>query len=359
VKLAAAAGAVHASGGGPLPGSATARSQPPATSSTPKVTAIVPARRLDDHGRRCVARLLAFGNAVEVIFVSDEDAPDLDPRATLVVSGAVSVGRKRQQALELARGGYVALIDDDAYPGAEWLRSVVEALERDPQVGAACGPTLTPVEDSELEQLSGRVYASPVVAGPHRWRYARVAPRDVEDAPSVNLVIRREDALAIGLDTDFHPGDDTIICDRLTRRGRRIRYVPGAVVYHSRRPLWRPHLVQVWRFGRHRGAFARTYRGNSLRPSYFAPTALLLLAIAGLLPSRSRPAWRAAMRGYFALVVAAAADLDPRKWARVTLAIPATHLTYGTGFLLGFLGVPLPEDAAARRVGQGTRPRGG
>lgn len=251
----------------------------------------------------------------------------------------VTTGRKRQLGLERARGEYVALIDDDAYPHPSWLRIARGVLEGDEGVAAVAGPTLTPTDDAELEILGGRVYASPLVSGPARWRYEMVEARDVDDAPSVNLVVRRSEAEAVGFDSDDRWGEDTILCEGLLRRGGRIRYEPAAIVYHSRRPLWKPHLRQLYRWSRHRSAYARTIGGNSLRPAYFAPSALVLYLVAGLiLRGPLLRAWRLGVAIYVIALVVAGADRRPSRWFRVSGGIAATHITYGSGFLAGLLG---------------------
>ena len=56
------------------------------------------------------------------------------------------------------------------------------------------------------------------------------------------MIMRRTDAEAIRLDTPWAFGEDTVVCERLLKRGMRIRYIPDLVVLHSRRPLWRGHL---------------------------------------------------------------------------------------------------------------------
>ena len=311
----------------------------------PRVSVIVPARELNAFGRRCLAALLELGDDTEVIFVPDETPPGLDPRIVCLPSGAANTGAKRQRGLDAARGAFVALIDDDALPGPGWPEAAIAELERDAGVGAVAGPTLTPEGEPELEILGGRVYASPLVSGPHRWRYAQVAARDVDDAPSVNLVLRRDDALAIGMETPFDFGEDTVLCERLIKRGRRIRYVPEAVVLHSRRPLWRPHLRQLYRWSRRRGAFARAGGVNSLRPSYFAPTALVAGVLSGpFLPRPLRPLWLLGTGGYVTACVVAGRDPKPSRWWRISAAIAATHATYGVGFALSMLGRRLPEE---------------
>lgn len=316
----------------------------PAAPDTPLVSAIVPLIELGDYGRRCIAALLEH-DGVEVVLIPDAAPADLDPRVVCVPSGPANTSVKRQLGLEASRGRYIALIDDDALPAGGWPQAAIRVLEQEPDVGAVAGPTLTPDDEPELGQISFRLYASPLVSGPHRWRYAQVAARDVDDAPSVNLVLRREDAQAVRLDTPWAFGEDTVVCERLVRAGRRIRYVPDLVVLHSRRPLWRGHLRQLYRWSRRRGAFARAGGVNSLRPSYFAPTALVVgLAAGPVLPRRMRPLWVAGTAAYAAACVAGGYDRRPGRWWRTSAGIAATHLTYGVGFALSMAGVPLPEE---------------
>jgi succinoglycan biosynthesis protein ExoA len=312
----------------------------------PTTSVIVVAPELNEFGRRCLAALLELGEEPEVIFVPDANVAPPDSRIRVIASGeGLTTGAKRQLALEHASGEFVALIDDDAYPHRSWLRVALAMMAADPSIGAVAGPTLTPADDSELEQLGGRVYASPLVSGPARWRYALVDRRDVDDAPSVNLILRGEDARAVGLDSDDRWGEDTLVCEGILRRGKRIVYEPAAIVYHSRRALWRPHLKQLYRWSRHRSAYARTIGGNSRRPAYFAPSALVLAAAAGpLTRGRGRRLWTVGALIYLAGVCAAGFDRRPTAWARLSGGIAATHLTYGSGFLLGLLGLRPPRS---------------
>jgi GT2 family glycosyltransferase len=311
----------------------------------PRASVIVVAPELNDFGRRCLGgliELLDAGESIDLIFVPDHDGglEELDERIEVITSGAdVTTGRKRQLGLERASGEYVALIDDDAYPHPSWLRIALALLDADPSIAAVAGPTLTPGDDTELEILGGRVYASPLVSGPARWRYEMVDARDVDDAPSVNLILRRTEAEAVGFDSEDRWGEDTILCEGLLRRGGRIRYDPAVVVYHSRRPLWRPHLRQLYRWSRHRSAYARTIGGNSLRPAYFAPSALLLYLFAGLfLRGGLRRAWTAGALVYAIACIVGGADRSPSRWITVSGGIFATHVTYGSGFIVGLLG---------------------
>ncbi len=313
-------------------------------SALPRISALVPVIALNDYGRRCVAALLEH-DGVEVVLIPDEAPVDLDPRVVCVPSGPANTSVKRQLGLEASRGRYVALIDDDALPAQGWPDAGIAVLEADLGLGAVAGPTLTPDDEPELGQISFALYASPLVSGPHRWRYAQVAARDVDDAPSVNLILRREDAEAVRLDTPWAFGEDTVLCERLLRAGKRIRYTPDLVVLHSRRPLWRGHLRQLFRWSRRRGSFARSGGLNSLQPSYFAPTALLVgLAARPVLPDALKPVWTVGAASYAAACIVAGYDRRPGRWWRTSAGIAATHLVYGAGFALSMLGRPLPEE---------------
>ncbi len=157
--------------------------------------------------------------------------------------------------------------------------------------------------------------------------------------------MRRAEAEAVGSTPSDRWGEDTLFCEGLLRRGGRIRYEPGAIVYHSRRPLWKPHLRQLYRWSRHRSAYARTVGGNSLRPAYFAPSALLLFLLSGLRRARAvaAPVADAASCSTPSPVSLAGADRSPARWLRVSGGIVATHLVYGSGFLAGLLGLKPPR----------------
>jgi GT2 family glycosyltransferase len=313
------------------------------------VSVIVPAPRLTAVGRRCLERLLALPREVEILFVPDE-AEVVPDGVICLASGKVNVGDKRQLALGRATGAYVALLDDDAYPHLSWVENALAAFD-DPGVAAVTGPTITPADDPELAQLGGRVFASPLVAGPNRWRYAPGEPRDVDEGTGVNVMFRREVADAITLRSDYYPGCDTVLGDRLRSRGLRIRYVPGMIAYHSRRKLWRPHLTQIWRYARHRGIFVWRFGGISRRPSYFLPSLFLLWVAFGWVGPRTLDrVWLASVAAYAGACILAGFDRHPLRWLRLVLAVPATHLTYAVGFLLGLARIPVPEERARRRA---------
>lgn len=184
---------------------------------------------------------------------------------------------KRDDGVKIANGEIVAFIDDDAYPDSQWLRQIAGSFT-DPQVAAVGGPGMTPPGSTWQEEVSGWFSASPIGGGPFTFRFLPGKKMDVDDYPSMNLSVRKSDFLKVGgFDSNYWPGEDTKLClDLVHKLHKKIIYNPKAVVYHHRRPLWRPHFRQNGNFGVHRGYFARILPQTSFKLEYFGPSFLLL-----------------------------------------------------------------------------------
>jgi GT2 family glycosyltransferase len=312
----------------------------------PKVSVIIPLQRLGAYVRESLAQLGRQSyRDFDVYVVTDE--PEEVASDGLVVhalaSGPVPPNQKRLLAASLSDADVVALLDDDAYPDPQWLQAAM-AHFADEGVVAVGGPGITPPGDPPSSQVSGAIYASPLVSAGYVYRYLPGAPRDVDDYPSCNLLVRREAFVKHApACLRYWPGEDTKLCLLLTRvEGKRIVYEPAAVVYHHRRPLFWGHFRQVWSYAVHRGFFAKRYPVTSLRPAYFVPSTFVVASVLALPALAFLPGSRALVAGvavaYVALVALSAAlarsDARPSR-GMVALGIYLTHVTYGLGFLFG------------------------
>src|SRR6516162_3315272 len=109
----------------------------------------------------------------------------------------------------------------------------------------------------------------------YSYRYVPQAQREVDDFPSVNLLVRRDVFEAAGgFNSKYWPGEDTKLCLKITKDlALKIIYDPAIFAWHHRRELFRGHLKQSTNYALHRGFFAKIYPETSLRPSYFIPSA--------------------------------------------------------------------------------------
>ena len=291
----------------------------------------------------------------EIIVLPDEEWPvgtTLTAAAVRVVpTGRVRPAEKRNLGIELATGDVVAFLDDDASPQPQWLAQACRHFSRE-KVGAVGGPAITPPRDPSLAQLGGQVYESPLVSGTARFRYVSERLRKVDDIPSCNLLVRASVLREVGgFNTRYWPGEDTILCLDIVRRGYEMVYDPFAVVFHHRRPLFGPHLRQIGRYAHHRGFFCRVFPQTSLRFSYMVPSLFVLGVLLGPVVCHYAPVLWPVYIGvdafYLAITFLFAFKRRPLEWLILWLGIMSTHVWYGIRFIQGLLFGRMPKEVRA------------
>lgn len=320
--------------------------------SSPLVSIVIPVRTLTPDLRETLEKLqeLDYQN-FEVLVFTDGPVAEAFPQTTFIPSGVPTPSEKRNLALKYARGEIIAFLDDDSYPAADWLSNALKYFE-DPVVGGVCGPGITPPSDSFLEKASGLVFSSWLASYKAVMRYRATPKTEVDDFPSVNLLIRTEDFQKIGgFIEGFWPGEDTKLCLDLTKGlGKKIIYDPKVLVWHHRRPLFKDHLRQVWRYANHRGYYSRIFPETSRRWIYFVPSLFVLGLVLGpvvwwaverwgglgAVGSFVGGAYVATVALYLFLLLWEGASTKNLALGLLTmLGIAATHFAYGFGFLRG------------------------
>jgi GT2 family glycosyltransferase len=311
---------------------------------TPAVSVIIPFKTDGTILRECLAHLerQTFRD-FDIYLVPDEPLDVEDARLHVIASGPVLPNRKRQMAAEASSAEILAFIDDDAYADPDWLTNAVRHFA-DPNVVAAGGPAITPPDDSPRQRASGAIFSASLVTATTRHRYVPESQRDVDGLPSCNLLVRRDAFLRDAeASVRYWPGEDILLCMFASRDGARIIYDPHAFVYHHRRPVFTPHMQQVWRYGYFRGFFLRRL-STSRRDAIYAVPAAFVLAHAPVLAALRRPGPRVlallAAGAYVTLVARsarrAAREERANPWL-VAVGIYLTHVTYGSGTIVGWL----------------------
>ena len=317
----------------------------------PALTFIIPLVRINDYVRETVWHLqhLREPNWEAIIVTNDLEPTEWgdDNRIRVMESGAVGPAFKRDLAAKVSRGSILTFIDDDSYPNHLFIDQCLEAFNQN-YVSAVGGPALTPDSDTFWQHVSGAVFMSRLTGGnPSRYRSVGKL-REIDDWPSVNLSIRRDDFIKVGgFDTEYWPGEDTFLCWKLKQRGMKIVYMPELVVWHHRREGFARHLRQVGAYGLHRGYFARHYPSTSCRLRYFLPSLLLLaLLISPILLFVSRTSAIFALCAWIVYCLALVVGII--EVSRLTTfrigfcSIPyvvGTHFCYGATFLRGLFKV--------------------
>lgn len=277
----------------------------------------------------------------EIIVLPDKARQGLNLGVKLVPTGPVTPGKKRNIGIAHSSGELLAFIDDDAYPHREWLANAVKYLTDDDSVAVVGGPGITPDEDDDLRKVSGYIYSSPLMGG-LRSRFKRVKPHEVDDLHSCNMIVKREVFTKTKWNEKYWPGEDTLLCHDIVKMGCKIIEAPDVIVYHHRKPVFRPHLGQVANFGLHRGFLVKKYSENSRKPLYFFPMLLTLFLIVGSAFSFLFPPFKKFYLTLLIIYVTAAflASLHAKKVKLILLTwvgIMLTHITYGLYFLGGLV----------------------
>ncbi|HUM67664.1 MAG TPA: glycosyltransferase family 2 protein [Chloroflexota bacterium] len=163
--------------------------------------------------------------------------PHLSVRYTF--EGRQGVSYARNHGVLEAQGEIICLLDDDSPPTPEWLNALLEPFS-DPQVGCVGGPSMLDYQGQPVPPwLQGDLkmhlsaYRLPYVETTQvsRWEYYPL---------SCNMAIRRSLFAELGyFRTDLdRSGDhalaagDTEMADRIHSAGRKVLYVPNALVNH-------------------------------------------------------------------------------------------------------------------------------
>src|SRR5438105_7136669 len=220
------------------------------------LSAVVVNYNARDYLLDCVRSLRADG--VDEIVVADNDSHDGSVDALRAVDGAVRVlstgtnlgfGAAANRAFALASGDLVAVMNADVVVEPGTVKTLVEALERDPAM-AAVGPRIENADGSwypsartfpSLGDALGHAFLEFVAPGnrfSRRYKmldWDHAAARTVDWVAGTFMVVRRDAFTSVG---GFDEGylmyvEDVDLCWRLGRRGWRVGYEPAARVMHT------------------------------------------------------------------------------------------------------------------------------
>ena len=305
---------------------------------------IIPFMKYNDYLFEAVSLLKkqTFKN-FEIILLPDNPGNDKPDGIIEAPTGHLKPADKRDIGAKIAKGEFLAFIDDDAFPNEKWLGKSLEYF-KNPDIAMVCGPGLTPENDSLRQIASGKIYESFIVSGRFTYRYKLGKQRFVDDFPSSNMIVRKEVFDKVGgFSTKYWPGEDTKLClDVVYNLKKKILYSPDLYCYHHRRKVFIPHLRQVFSYAIHRGFFAKKFPENSRNLSYFIPLSLLMFFVLfpflGFINKIFLFTYLILLFIYFAFVFFI--SLNARKIdliGYVFLGIILTHITYGVGFLIGLM----------------------
>jgi len=241
---------------------------------------IIPVKEINDYVRETIPIILSLHRKdLEIILLPNKSSYNewnVD-NVHVINTGKVGPADKRDIGASISKGEILTFLDDDSYPSVD-IFQVAKHWFRDETVVALGGPGITPRGDSFFQKVSGAAFLSKFSGGsPERYlSIGRV--KEINDWPSVNLMVRKKDFLHVGgFNSKFWPGEDTKLCLELMKQTKKkILYIPDMIVMHHRRSSLMSHLKQVGAYGLHRGFFSKKFPETSRRIKYFFPSMLFI-----------------------------------------------------------------------------------
>ena len=311
-----------------------------------KFSIIIPVKEVNDYLIENISYISSIdSNDWELIILPNEDEENKwGEKVKIIATGKVGPANKRDIGAKFARGEILVFFDDDSYPDINILCEA-NKIFKDQTIAAIGGPAITPNSDNFLQKVSGAVFLSKFSGG-NPERYLPIGMiKQIDDWPSVNLMIRKKIFLEVGgFASPYWPGEDTHLCWRITKVFRKkMVYSPDVIVYHHRRGGLIRHLKQVGAYGLHRGYFAKKFPETSLRLKYFLPSAFFILVLItpfkSVIPDEFGMLIHIAWSIYSLAIIIALYQIY--KFEKLSIALCAvpyiilTHIYYGYSFLRG------------------------
>jgi len=212
---------------------------------------------------QCLEALrLAAERASTEVFVVDNHSSSFDQAAcerafhgVHVIRNDANVGfsKASNQALRLARGRYLLLLNPDAFVEPDTLRAMVAFMDERPEVG--CATCRVELEDGSLDLACRRLFPTPERSLYRMLLLSRIFPRsrrfgqynltylndrqetEIDSPCGAFMMVRSEIREGVGLldERYFMYGEDTDWAFRIKASGWHIVYTPITTVRHIKR----------------------------------------------------------------------------------------------------------------------------
>ena len=301
----------------------------------PTVSVVIPTYRESAHIEETLSavRDQTYPRIVEVLVV--DGGSDDSTRELAAVRGARVLENPDQvQAAGLnigiaaAVGEVIVRVDGHCTIAPDYVERCVESLGR---TGAAMvGGAMSPIRERGIPAAIGMAMASPLGAGPARFH--RGGPPGWVDTVYLGAY-RRADAVAIGgYATDVGVNEDAEFAIRMAPRGG-VWFDPSIRSSYSPRETLRMVVKQFGIYGASRALTVRKHPSSLAVRQLASP--LLVLGLCS--------PWRRRVLGAYLAVVAAEAVRQAASAGRdgllVAPVLPAMHVPWGIGFLVGLTGL--------------------
>ena len=217
---------------------------------------IIPFRESDNYLLECVNWCFKqeYKN-FEIILLPDKNIDmssfkELKRKVKVIPTGKVFPSRKRNIGIKYSKGNFCAFIDSDAFPERNWLKNSIKYFKNE-DIAVVGGPNIPPKNDPFLNKISGMVMSNSFAVGSLAKRF-KIPNKNyfTNELSSSNLIVRKSLLEnAGGFDEKYLTAEDTKLCFKIKKTGKKILNTKDVKVYHHQRKWILPYLKQVNKWG--------------------------------------------------------------------------------------------------------------
>ena len=200
---------------------------------------------------------------------------DWEGRLRFLEQNRAGPGAARNLGINHAHGDILVFVASDCIAPDGWLNKLASVFAN-PQVGAAGGLELAPVDDCLFRRCQSYVMTAFLTTGGLRGKKGKKLggffPR------SFNMAVRKCAIEAVGGFPNRFYGEDILVGFKVRQMGYTLKSVPEAAVYHHRRATLSQFFMQLYRMGKARVEIAYLHK-SLLEPVYMLPTLALLISM--------------------------------------------------------------------------------
>lgn len=262
----------------------------------------------------------------------------------IISNPKIIISAGRNLAIENSKGKYLAFTDSDCKVDTNWLKVLVEKIEKSPpEVVAYGGPNLIFDTDPPLAKVIGYMQETYIGSGGSPQSYKINEEKDVISIPNCNVIYKKNIIETFRYDERLNVGEDCDFNSKLKERKFKFIYTNEAIVWHHRRASIKSFVKNMFLYGEAQAKIAR-YHGKLERKYSIIPSLAILFILAMVILSLFNLTilliFITLIGIYLILIIYSSVYVIKKVGIYGFVAIillPLQHFVYGIGFFRGVI----------------------
>ena len=198
-------------------------------------TIIIPCVTFTDV-RNCIKNIRKNYKKIKIIVSLNKTSKRInkDKNLKIIISKNISIGKKRNIAVDACKSKYIAFIDSDAYPEKNWIESAYIYLNKK-NIGIVAGPHVDPLKQSYLQKIVGLVKKSFLITMlPKLQKQNSEKAQYTSFIPSANWILSKKFFNSLNqMDDKMLRNEDWDFVYKMSETKFKLFYSPNTLVYHD------------------------------------------------------------------------------------------------------------------------------